>query len=182
MADGEDAAAHGLGDERCRIDREAEEERDELGREIEAAAEVEAVEDRRIERDGCSGDHPGERRKEDDDGERGEKDRKAPAGLLQPPLGPVADGEGGRDGDRKGDPDPQHRRARHRIGDEEATLVDVDVEGKLQRVLDGRHGLEDGEVPKEELEQQRDVPDRLDVDRRQRGDQEVLTRGARRRW
>src|SRR5690606_9658014 len=116
---------------------------------------------------------PGQNDDGDDDAEGAENDGKAPARLLETALGPKPEANGQDDADQQSEPYPREGLVRERPGHVDTALVDEDIVRELDGVAHRRHRLEDGEVPKKELQEQRDVADGLDVDGRKPRDEEV---------
>ncbi len=171
-ADGLDAAADHLGDERRRVEHQAHEDGGKGRRQREAAAEVEPACEGHVEGERWLGQHHPR-----DDGHARDRHRAdqsrvpaqpaTPARMLDPRA--LAAGTDRPSNERQDDRQAhdrqpgQERAGKARGRDEQAALVQKDGIGEREAVRDRRQLHEDHEVDDEELEQQRRVADQFDV-------------------
>eukprot|EP00919_Chromeraceae_sp_WS-2016_P016745 GHVR01040040.1.p3 GENE.GHVR01040040.1~~GHVR01040040.1.p3 ORF type:complete len:254 (-),score=55.02 GHVR01040040.1:1077-1838(-) len=179
MADGLNAAANGLGDEGGRVDGQTEQQREEFGWQLHAPP-------RKLKRSSTGGSKAtlapvssprivgSSTRMATDVKNTGKRlpvaSRRFRAQIRKPTMAAMA----------RARPIQTKTNCASGMGwgEEDAALIDEGVQRQFVRISDGRHGLEDGEVPEEQLQQQRNVANGLDVDRRQGGDDEIAAQAG----
>ena len=174
VGDGEDAAAHDLGDEGSGIGDEADQQGHEFRRHLRAADEVEPAHHRPVERDPPPPEEPADRAQAEDEAEARPQDGDLAARLGLPLVRP------GRQHERADNPGHRACQQQHPgivgggNGEPHAPVRQEYVRHRLQRLPGARQRLQEDHVPEEELEQQRGVPHHLDIDRGELPDQPVL--------
>jgi hypothetical protein len=167
------AAADDLGDEGPGVERQCEPQGEELGLDREPADEIEALELGPVEAHRRAREEEGDHRRTDQDAEGDQQNRIDPARpLLNPPC-------------VTGEPDRERDRGQQSGGDQpgavlperarqvEAAVREKKAAHRLGCVARVRQGVDHDPVPQQNLQQQRNVADRLDVNRHQLGDQPV---------
>ena len=173
MGDGEDAAAHDLGDVGAGVEHEPDEQGGELRAQRGAALEIEALELGRVHGGGRAAEQPGHQRQADNQREPDPERRKDLAGPLLALARPYGDAPG-----RQNAGDQRHHHGRHGsapVGNRNAepAVAEKHARDRIVRLARARQSLGDQRVPEEQLQQHRDVPEPLDVEGRELGDQPV---------
>ena len=159
--DREDAGPHDLGDEGRGVDRQRHQGGKQLDLDLQPADEAEPAElgvfpvQRETQR------RRDDQRKPDQERDRDPQNRELLAGFVLAPARPSSQQENPGNGDRDGDQDEGKPWLRDRFGCGKAAVVDKDRVQNLDRLSDQGQGLEHGEVPEQELQQQRDVANGL---------------------
>ena len=178
LRDSEDAGAHDLGDEGRRVDHEAEQQRHEFRQDLHAAAQVEALLLGHVEGDGAAAEQrqrqPDERRHAKDQCQGRQSDGILAARALLLALGPDAEGDAGGDAEHEYQADEPGLLGEDGARHEQAAVVEEEIVADIDRLARVRQRREDGVVPEQELQQQRQVADHLHIDHRNLADDPVL--------
>ncbi len=169
----EQAGAHDLGNEGGGVGGQRDKQCDKLREESNAADEVEAAQLRTLEADRKAGRDEGDERQADDETQARPARREAAARALLPAPRPYPQRDSRDDGEHQGPEDPAGPLPDHRRGHDDAAVVEKSRAQEREALARSGQRAEDGEIPEQNLEEDRKVADQLDIAGRQLGQQPV---------
>ena len=158
-----DASAHHFGHERRGVEGQAQQHRDELGRERTAAVDRRLTGLGDVPGVGCAAQHPADQGASHDQRQRRQQHRPRPAGLLEMVARAARPGPGQHGAHQTTDKCQRLARAPHRHRKRQAALAQEDQAGHRHRL--GRIGQPFGQqqVPDQQLQQHRHIAEQLDI-------------------
>ncbi len=175
-----DAGAHDLGDEGRRIGRQRQRQRHEFRYQARASGKIEALEFGNFKRNGRTENQVGRQRQSDQRAENVRPDGNQPAALEQLTACIASQQQRGDDPDQDGDRERLDARIGDRPGNHKAAVREKEAAEQRDALAGIGQGRKHGEIPEQDLEQQRQVAYQLDVASRDARQQPVRRQPAQR--